>query len=125
MRKTITKFVVALLAFTTILSGVGVVYAAEARSPYPETETVTKTDTSTSQGCSLKLTATATVYLLDHVEAGSYSTTPYYPGCTYSLVSSGWTSKSGKSITCSAKGLFIPNSSSTGFYLNPSITFAI
>lgn len=106
-----------------LFSGFGVVYAAEERAVYPETETVSKT--AIGQGCSLKLTATATVYPLDHVEAGSYYTTPYYPGHTYQLVSSGWSARTGTRITCSARGLFIPNSSANGFYLNPSITFGI
>ena len=124
MSKSVTKFLVAVLMFTSFIGGVASVYAAEERAVYPETETVTRTNTKTNQGCSLKLTATATYnYANENVSAGSYYLTPTCVGTTYQFVSSGWNSNRGKTITCSGKGLFIPNSSANGFYLRPSVTF--
>lgn len=71
------------------------------------------------------MTATATHYMGSHVEGGRYTTSAYYPGHTYQLQSAGWSSRSGTYITCSAKGLYIPNSSANGFYITVSIPFAI
>ena len=123
MSKSVIKFLVAVLMFTSFIGGIASVYAEE-KGVEPQTETVTRSNTASSQGSSLRITATATYnYANENVNAGSYYLTPYYPGCTYQLVSSGWSATRGQEITCRANGLFIPNSGGSGFNLKPSVTF--